>query len=120
MPHANRIVSSDNTVRVQSARPPTCEHYRDFKESILDEQSRLIVYCDGHKSQSDLRSVAAVRSYCSNLTGFLHVETHFQDENQGLSKSVICGVTEVVERFGRAIVLEDDLTNSRFFFEILE
>ena len=41
------------------------------------------------------------------------------EKNQGLSASIITGVTEVVNRHGSAIVLEDDLDLSPFFLRFM-
>lgn len=56
-----------------------------------------------------MESVEKVRDYVKSITGFKEVHYKFALQNKGLGNSVIKGVTEVINRYGKAIVLEDDL-----------
>ena len=40
-------------------------------------------------------------------------------ENYGLAKNVIEGVTEIVNQYGKVIVLEDDLVTNRYFLRFM-
>ena len=71
-------------------------------------QSPIIVYCDGPRNDTEAASVAATRELAKSLLGE-QAEYHFSEVNLGLSHSVIAGVSETVDRFGRVIVVEDDL-----------
>lgn len=73
--------------------------------------SDIIVFVDGPRpcKEGESAKVNAVRRYVSSITGFNRVETHFSEENKGLANSIIDGVTEVINRYGKVIVLEDDL-----------
>ena len=42
-----------------------------------------------------------------------------QEENIGLANSVINGVTKVIQRHGRVIVLEDDIVTSPYFLSFM-
>ena len=53
-----------------------------------------------------------VRSYLSDLTGFRSIKVIHRDENFGLAESIIQGVTEVLQRSEKVIVLEDDMVVS--------
>ena len=41
------------------------------------------------------------------------------NRNKGLANSIIDGVTEVIKKFDRAIVLEDDLIISKYFLNFM-
>lgn len=69
---------------------------------------RLIVYSDGAKGENDREGVAAVRQIV-NAIDWCQVEPHFSDTNRGLGKSIMRGVTEVLEHYESCIVFEDDL-----------
>lgn len=56
-----------------------------------------------------MENVEKVRDYVKSITGFKEVHYKFALQNKGLGNSVIKGVTEVINRYGKAIVLEDDL-----------
>ena len=73
--------------------------------------SDLIVYVDGPRKhvKGETEKVEAVRKYVKSISGFKSVTYHFSDVNKKLGPSIIGGVTEVINQFGRAIVMEDDL-----------
>lgn len=71
----------------------------------------LFIFVDGarpHK-EGEGEKVRGVREYVKTIQGFKSVTTCFSEANKGLGPSIIAGVTEVINRYGRAIVLEDDL-----------
>src|SRR5262249_11548578 len=78
-------------------------------------QSRLLIYCDGAKSPADRTNVDATRAVARKAGGFAQVEIFERQSNHGLSNSIVSGVNEVCNRFGRAIVLEDDVVPTPFF-----
>lgn len=75
----------------------------------------LFIFVDGarpHK-EGEGEKVRGVREYVKTIQGFKSVTTCFSEANKGLGPSIIAGVTEVINRYGRAIVLEDDLILSQ-------
>ena len=80
--------------------------------------SRIIIYCDGPKNSDQLPLVQETRKTAVSLLG-THAEYHFSDVNLGLARSIIDGVGAVVSRYGRAIVLEDDLECSPNFLSFM-
>ena len=81
--------------------------------------SDLFVYSDAAKNAESAAGVAQVREYIRSVGGFKSVTIHEQPENWGLARSVIHGVTQITARYGRAIVLEDDLRTSPNFLEYM-
>lgn len=81
------------------------------------KESILYIYCDGAKSDNaeDLKKIDQVRAICLNENRFSEVVVVIQEKNKGLALSVIEGVTEIVNKFGKIIVVEDDLVLSPFF-----
>jgi hypothetical protein len=94
-------------------------HARQAVEALqkneLAKESELIVYCDGAKSDGDEKEVLTVRDYIDNITGFQNLTVIKKEQNLGLAESIITGVTELCERYGRVIVVEDDLVASPHF-----
>lgn len=80
-----------------------------LKLNKLASQSDLIVYSDGAKNQVDRAKVSEVRNQLRAISGFRSVTIREDEHNLGLAKSIITGVTQVINEFGRAIILEDDL-----------
>ena len=77
-------------------------------------ESDLIVFVDGPRGHKDGEAdkVGAVREYVKTITGFRSVTHHFSEINKKLGPSIIAGVTEVINQYGRVIVIEDDLIAS--------
>lgn len=78
-------------------------------------ETDLIVYVDGPRAdkEGEVEKVEAVKCYVSNITGFKSVKTNFSEMNKKLGPSIIAGVTEVINRYGKAIIIEDDLIASK-------
>lgn len=72
------------------------------------EESSVIVFSDGAKSEQDRPDVLAVREMVTGL-GWINLELVVSEKNKGLKRSISEGVSTVVARHGRVIVLEDDL-----------
>jgi hypothetical protein len=90
-----------------------------LQKNHLAEYSDLIIYSDAPKSESARENVQAVRDYIKTINGFKSVRIIERTENWGLAKSIISGVTEVVNEYGRIIVLEDDIVTSPFFLKFM-
>lgn len=82
-----------------------------LKMNAESTASDLIVFVDGPRKnkEGEEEKVVAVREYVKRITGFKSLTYHFSEENNKLGPSIIAGVTEVINEYGRAIVIEDDL-----------
>jgi len=85
----------------------------------LAAQSDLLIFSDGPRRPGDQPKVREVRDYLAGIGGFRSVVVKSSAENRGLAESIIAGVGEVVEAYGRVIVLEDDLVVSPFFLSYM-
>lgn len=87
-------------------------HTARLIESLLQNaavsRSPLFVFCDGPRALDDQEGVAATRRVVRERLGS-RCEMIERDGNRGLAASIIAGVTELTRRYGRVIVLEDDL-----------
>jgi len=90
-----------------------------LKKNFLADQSDLFIYADGSKNQNDLNSVLEVRVYLKTISGFKSVTVFERERNYGLSVSIIDGVTNIVNKYGKIIVLEDDLVTSPYFLKFI-
>jgi hypothetical protein len=82
-------------------------------------ESELYIYSDSAKNSDQHDSVEKVRNYIRSVNGFKNVTIREQEVNRGLSASIINGVTEIVNKFDRVIVLEDDLIVSPYFLDFM-
>ncbi|CAK0768582.1 Glycosyltransferase [Azospirillaceae bacterium] len=87
--------------------------------NTLAAQSELIIFSDAPKNEAAIDAVKAIRKMIVNLPGFASVSVVERTNNLGLAKSIISGVTEVINKFGRVIVLEDDLVTSPLFLQYM-
>jgi hypothetical protein len=79
----------------------------------------LYVFSDGFKNSDDEKSVNQLRLYLKNIEGFSKVIVTESNENKGLAKSIISGVTSVLKKHETVIVLEDDLVVSPYFVDYM-
>ena len=98
-------------------------HTRRTVEALLTNKpasvSSLIVFSDGAKSEEAVPLVAQVRDYIDKIEGFNSVTVVKRDKNWGLAGSIIDGVTQVVNQYGKIIVLEDDIITSPYFLDYM-
>lgn len=80
--------------------------------------SPLYIYCDGARNSNELRDVELTRRVVNDWT-HPNKKIITQEKNRGLANSVIAGVSELTEQFGRVIVVEDDLIVSANFLNYL-
>lgn len=88
-----------------------------LKANFLAKESDLFIFSDGHKNELDKDGVNRVREHIKTISGFKKVVIIEREKNFGLSASIISGVTEIVNKHGKIIVLEDDLVTSRYFLQ---
>jgi hypothetical protein len=82
-------------------------------------RSVLHIFADAPKLPEHAEAVAEARAVARSATGFASVTIVERDENWGLARSIISGVSEMCRQYGRVIVVEDDLIVSRDFLRFL-
>lgn len=85
-----------------------------LQQNLLADESRLYIFSDAAKLDSQEDDVQKVRELIKNTTGFKAVKIIEQKENLGLANSIIAGVTQLVNNYGKVIVFEDDLISSPY------
>lgn len=90
-----------------------------LQKNMLATESDLIIFSDAPKNNDATGAVGEVRKYIKTITGFRSVNIFEREENFGLAKSIVEGVTLVVNKYGRIIVLEDDLVTSPYFLRFM-
>lgn len=99
------------------------QHLKRTVASLLQNEeakaSDLYVFSDAAKTSRDEEAVELVRETIQNIEGFHQITLVERKENWGLARSIIDGVTSIVNQFGRVIVLEDDLVVSPYFLRFM-
>ncbi|MBN1185523.1 MAG: glycosyltransferase [Bacteroidales bacterium] len=99
------------------------EHVKETLNSLLENElsieSELFIYSDGPKNDIDLLKVKSVRKYLETISGFKTIQIIEKKINNGLANSVITGVSEVLQKYPKVIVVEDDLQVSPDFLSFM-
>jgi hypothetical protein len=93
-----------------------------LQKNELATDSELFIFADGSKAnatEEQKEKIRQVREYINRINGFKSVKIYEKEKNCGLANSVIAGVTEIINKFGKAIVVEDDLVTSRYFLRFM-
>jgi hypothetical protein len=89
-----------------------------LKKNYLANNSTLYIYCDGSRDNmndanisniSQVRQIVRMEQWCGSVN---IIES---ENNKGLAKSIKTGVSEIVLKYGKVIVMEDDLVTSPAF-----
>jgi hypothetical protein len=83
----------------------------------MAEKSDLFVFVDGYRDnrQGEKEKVQEVLAVANSAQGFNSVTIIASERNKGLAPSVIGAASELLNRFGKVIVVEDDLFVSPSF-----
>ena len=99
------------------------DHTKSAVESLLKNkeaaESDLFIFSDGPKTEEKRKAVEENRKYIDTITGSNSVHIVEHEKNQGLANSLIAGITEIVNQYGRVIVVEDDLILSPYFLQFM-
>lgn len=116
MPHAPIVLFTYN-------RPyHTKRTLESLALNVLAKESVLYIYCDGEKSistQEEKEKIKQVRQVVKEQNWCKKVYIFESENNKGLAQSIIQGVSEVVKKHGKVIVLEDDLLLSEHFLSYM-
>jgi hypothetical protein len=91
-------------------------------QNTLASESTLYIYCDGPKksaSEADLKKIQNVRKIVKKEKWCKTVHIIESVMNQGLATSIRTGVTDIVKKHGKVIVMEDDLLTSSAFLSYM-
>jgi hypothetical protein len=98
-------------------------HTRETIEALLlnslASETIIYIYSDAAKNENVVAKVENIRSYLHSISGFKEVIVYEREKNLGLAKSIVDGVSYVVDKHGSVIVLEDDLVTSPFFLKFM-
>lgn len=86
------------------------------------KDSELFIFSDGAKNEAGKEKVSEVRNAVNSIRNsgdFKSVTVTESPVNKGLAASVIAGVTQVINKYGKAIVVEDDCKVSPFFLSYM-
>ena len=94
---------------------------KSLSENYNIENTELFIFSDGPKdNRNDTLKVNEVRDYIKSIKKFTKNVTFYEHEkNLGLANSIIDGVSKIINKHGKVIVLEDDLITSPYFLKFM-
>ena len=90
--------------------------------SPIASETVMYIFCDGFKNEIDKDEVKKVQTFVResiNVSHFKEINIVKNLQNKGLERSVIDGITDVLTKHDKVIVVEDDLALSPAFLEYM-
>lgn len=100
----------------------TLQTLEALEKNDLAKESLLFIYVDGPKpgaSDEQLHKIQKTKEIIRSKNWCKEVRIIESEKNKGLANSIIQGVTEIVNTYGKIIVLEDDLVTSTGFLRYM-
>ncbi|MCM3640626.1 sugar transferase [Priestia aryabhattai] len=97
----------------------TLKTLKALEENMLAKYTDVYVFVDGPKNNSDAVKVEETISIVKREYGFKSLSVSTQSKNKGLAKSIIDGVSSVINKHKKVIVLEDDLITHTSFLSYM-
>lgn len=96
--------------------------YAALAKCAESKESELFIFSDGAKNEKAENGVEEVRAFArsvKNSDDFKRTEIFESPVNKGLAASVINGVSDIIEKYGKVIVVEDDCVVSPYFLSFM-
>ena len=95
---------------------------KSLAKNYFAEETEVYIYSDAPKNENTIEKVKLVREYLDSLlqkNPFKSIRIIKAKTNKGLANSVISGATEIIDQYGKVIVVEDDLVSSPDFLQYM-
>lgn len=87
----------------------------------MAKDSEVFLFIDGPKDdkgkEKTIEVIKVAKSFVNNR--FKNVQIHISENNKGLAKSIIGGVTEIINQYGKVIVVEDDAVSAVNYLDFM-
>jgi len=90
-----------------------------LQKNYLAKETEVFIFSDAPKTAKNEKAVNDVRRYLRTITGFKSVTIIERKENFYIERNIIEGVTDIVNKYGRIIVLEDDGVSAKNFLTFM-
>jgi hypothetical protein len=90
-----------------------------LQNNYLAKETNVFIFSDAPKNKNNLESVNRVRTYLKSVSGFKSTTIIERKENFYVEKNIIEGVTEIINKYGKIIVLEDDGVSAKYFLNFM-
>ena len=90
-----------------------------LSRNIYAQNSDLFIFSDYPKTHLESEKVKEVRNYCSDIKKFKSIKVILRDKNLGLAKNIVDGISYILKKNEKIIVLEDDLLTDKYFLKYI-
>ena len=97
----------------------TQQTIKHLLKNNLSINSSLFIYSDSYVDENSKIEVLKVREYLKKIQGFKTINIIERENNFGLAKNIISGVSEIINKYGKVIVLEDDIVPKKGFLNYM-
>jgi hypothetical protein len=100
----------------------TKQTIESLAENFLAKETEVFIFSDSAKNEKSFEKVDEVRKYIDSLLDrklFKSIEIIKADSNKGLANSVILGVSQIINKYNKVIVVEDDLVSSKDYLQYM-
>lgn len=107
---------------VYNRKDLTIQMLNKMNQNLLADETEMFIFSDGPRKDTDVEKVKDVRAFLwefKKSNNFKSVEIIESEKNKGLANSIISGVTDIINKYGKVIVVEDDLLTSQYFLKFM-
>jgi hypothetical protein len=90
-----------------------------LQNNYLAKETDVFIFSDGAGSKKQECKVREMRQYLKTITGFKSITIIEREKNYYIEKNITDGVTEIINRYGKIIVLEDDGVSAKNFLNFM-
>lgn len=90
-----------------------------LRKNELASKTELYVFSDAPKIEKDKKAVQEVRNYLETIKGFKKIHIIKRDKNYGVANNLIEGITRVVNKKEKVIMVEDDDLVTKYFLNYM-
>ncbi|MDL2283920.1 hypothetical protein LJC19_02085 [Oxalobacter sp. OttesenSCG-928-P03] len=119
MIHDTTSVLAPVAVFVYNRLSNTQEVVKALQSNYLAKETDVYFFSDGPKDSRQKKRVDDVRSFLRTVTGFKSVTIIEREKNYYIEQNIIQGVTQLINKFGRLIILEDDGVTAPHFLTFM-
>ena len=95
---------------------------KSLKKNELASKSNIYFFSDGAKNTDDKvekKQIERVKKIIQNLKGFKKKKVFYHNKNIGLKKNIIFGISLILKKYKKIIVIEDDIQVGKNFLNYM-
>jgi len=90
-----------------------------LQKNTLARETDIFIFSDGGNTHKNKKRVDNVRQYLKTIDGFKSVSIIKRETNYYIERNITEGITTIVDKFGKIIVLEDDGVTAKGFLTFM-